>query len=236
MPTKLADAIITGPMARPSRPSVRFTALPAPTMMKAAKIGKNQPRLMTRSLNTGNTSEVAKAGRPRLAMAMQAAASAMPASIASREHAGKTRVGLPRHLEVIVIEADQAEAERHRQHDPDIWVARIGPEQSRDDDARQDHQPAHGRRAGLGEDVRLRAVGADRLALALAQPQMIDDPRAEHEHEHQRGDHRARRPHGEIAEHVEERQRAGKVGQPVEHRINPERTPLRRRLATETDG
>ena len=32
---KLAAAIITGTMARPSRPSVRFTALPAPTMMKA---------------------------------------------------------------------------------------------------------------------------------------------------------------------------------------------------------
>ena len=70
MPTKLADAIITGPMARPSSPSVRFTALPAPTMMKAPKIGKNQPRLMTMSLNTGNTSEVAKAGRPRLAIAI----------------------------------------------------------------------------------------------------------------------------------------------------------------------
>ena len=33
---KLAAAIITGTMARPSRPSVRFTALPAPMMMKAA--------------------------------------------------------------------------------------------------------------------------------------------------------------------------------------------------------
>ena len=70
-------------MASPSSPSVRFTALPAPTMMKAARTGKNQPKLMTRSLNTGNTSEVAKAGRPRLAIAMQAA-SAIAASIASR--------------------------------------------------------------------------------------------------------------------------------------------------------
>jgi hypothetical protein len=34
---KLAAAIITGTMARPSRPSVRFTALPAPTMMKVAE-------------------------------------------------------------------------------------------------------------------------------------------------------------------------------------------------------
>ena len=33
---KLAAAIITGTMARPSSPSVRFTALPAPTMMNIA--------------------------------------------------------------------------------------------------------------------------------------------------------------------------------------------------------
>ena len=40
---KLADAIMTGTMARPSRPSVRVTAGPAPTMMKAPKARMNQP-------------------------------------------------------------------------------------------------------------------------------------------------------------------------------------------------
>ncbi len=35
MKAKLAAAIITGTMASPSSPSVRFTALPAPTMTKA---------------------------------------------------------------------------------------------------------------------------------------------------------------------------------------------------------
>ena len=34
---KAAAAIITGTMARPSSPSVRFTALEKPTMVKAAK-------------------------------------------------------------------------------------------------------------------------------------------------------------------------------------------------------
>src|SRR4029450_8800119 len=57
---KQADAIITGTMASPSSPSVRFTALPAPTMMKPPKMMKNQPRLKTRSLNTGNNEGVAK--------------------------------------------------------------------------------------------------------------------------------------------------------------------------------
>ena len=88
----------------------------------------------------------------------------------------------------------------------------------------------------LGDEVRFRPVGADRLTLALPQPQMIDDPGAEQEHEHQRRDHRAAGAHGEIAEHVENRERAGKIGQPVKHRINPERTPLRARVATELAG
>ena len=49
----------------------------------------------------------------------------------------------------------------------------------------------------------LRAVGADRLALALAQAQMVDDPGPEQEHEHQRGDHRAAGAERDVTEHVE---------------------------------
>ena len=52
-------------------------------MTKAAKNGKNQPKLMAMSLNTGNTNDVANDGRPRLATAKQAA-SAIAASIVSR--------------------------------------------------------------------------------------------------------------------------------------------------------
>ena len=61
---KLAAAIMTGTMARPSRPSVRFTALPAPTMTKAPKITKNQPKFSTMSLKNGITSEVENGSRP----------------------------------------------------------------------------------------------------------------------------------------------------------------------------
>ena len=74
---------------------------------------------------------------------------------------------LLRHLEVVVIEADEAETERHRQHDPDIGIERVGPQHRADREAGQDHQPAHGGRALLGE-MRLRTIGPDRLALALA--------------------------------------------------------------------
>ena len=40
----------------------------------------------------------------------------------------------------------------------------------------QHHQAAHGGRAFLGDEVRLRTIAADGLALALHQTQMIDDP------------------------------------------------------------
>ena len=70
---KLAAAIITGTIASPSRPSVRFTALPAPTMMKAPNSTKNQPRLITSSLKNGNTSEVANGCAPEIARAQKQA-------------------------------------------------------------------------------------------------------------------------------------------------------------------
>ncbi len=85
---KLAAAIITGTMARPSRPSVKFTALPAPTMMKAAKNTKNQPRLSTTSLKNGNTSVIEICVWPSRTRAM-AASMAMIASMPSRVRAEK---------------------------------------------------------------------------------------------------------------------------------------------------
>ena len=45
---------MTGTMARPSSPSVRFTALEAPTMTKTAKTMKNQPRFSSTSFKKGN--------------------------------------------------------------------------------------------------------------------------------------------------------------------------------------
>ena len=201
---KLAAAIMTGTMASPSRPSVRFTALPAPTMTNAPKITKNQPKLSTTSLRKGIASEVEDgvAAEPHQRVAG-----------GQRDHrfdqqpqlAGEAAMGLLRHLQIVVVEADEAEAERHREHDPDIGIERIGPQQRRDHEAGQDHQPAHRRRALLGDQMRLRAVGADRLALALAQPQMIDDPGPEQEHEQRARHHRAAGAEGDVAKHVEER-------------------------------
>ena len=62
-----------------------------------------------------------------------------------------------------------------------------GPEQCRDQDRREDQQPAHGRGAGLGQDVALRPVGADRLAPSLAHPQELDQRPTEQEAVDERG-------------------------------------------------
>ena len=66
---KLAAAIMTGTMARPSRPSVRFTALPAPTMMNAPNSTKSQPKFSATSLKNEITSEVENGSRPSLVSA-----------------------------------------------------------------------------------------------------------------------------------------------------------------------
>src|SRR4051794_40652678 len=57
-------AIITGTKARPSGPSVRVTALPAPTMMKAPNTMKDQPSGRISSLKKGNVTELANGWRP----------------------------------------------------------------------------------------------------------------------------------------------------------------------------
>ena len=129
MRPKLAAAIITGTMARPSSPSVRFTALPAPTMMKAPNTTKNQPRSITKSLKNGNRQR----GRERAAAEARDARS-RPATRDDRldeqaSAAGEAGMASAGDLEIVVVEADDAEAERHAEHDPDVGVGRIGPEQ-----------------------------------------------------------------------------------------------------------
>ncbi len=42
----------------------------------------------------------------------------------------KPEVRLLRHLEIIVVEADRAEAEGDEQHDPDVGALRVGPQQA----------------------------------------------------------------------------------------------------------
>src|SRR6476660_3210873 len=134
--------------------------------------------------------------------------------------ARKSDMGLLRHLEVVVVEADRAERKRHAEHDPDVAVVRIGPQRGRDQHPEQDHQPAHGRRALLGDQVGLRSVAADRLALALPQPQLVDDRGPEQEHEHKRRDHRSDGAERDVAQHIEGSDRIRERGEQVEHGFN----------------
>ena len=55
MRPKLAAAIITGTIARPSSPSVRFTALPAPTMTNAPTSDESATQIEHQLLEEGNT-------------------------------------------------------------------------------------------------------------------------------------------------------------------------------------
>src|SRR4029077_875975 len=69
-------------------------------------------------------------------------------------------------------------------------------------------------------EVRLRPVAADRLALALLEPQHIDDRAAGQKNEHQRRDKGAARAEGDVGKDVEKAEVSGEIGQPIEHRSN----------------
>ena len=63
---KTAAAIMTGPMASPSSPSVKFTAFEAPTITKTPKARKNQLKSINKLLKKGTAREVANSGLIRL--------------------------------------------------------------------------------------------------------------------------------------------------------------------------
>ena len=77
-----AAATMTGTIASPSRPSVRLTALPAPTITNAAIGMKKIPRLRSTSLKNGKVSDEENGSSPALTM-NQPAASAITNSAAS---------------------------------------------------------------------------------------------------------------------------------------------------------
>ena len=53
MTAKAPPAVTMGPMARPSSPSVRFTAFDAPTITSSAKGTQSQPSVSSQPLKKG---------------------------------------------------------------------------------------------------------------------------------------------------------------------------------------
>src|SRR5690606_32720984 len=106
----------------------------------------------------------------------------------------------------------------------DIDIAEVGPEERRGDHRGEDHQPAHGRRAGLLE-MGLRAVGADRLALALADAEGVDDLRPEEENEERGSEQRCASPEGDVAEQIEYLEMVRQLHQPQQHLFYPLLSP-----------
>src|SRR5687767_5679492 len=119
-----------------------------------------------------------------------------------------------RDLQVIVDKSDGAEEHRRDRGDPDIWIAEIRPQQRRNEDRRQDQQPAHGRRSALGL-VGGRAILAHDLAdLEVTQP--ANQPRAEQKAQHQGGQARARRAERDVLEDTQLGERVLELRQQVE--------------------
>ncbi|QTK78004.1 hypothetical protein AT6N2_C0032 [Agrobacterium tumefaciens] len=130
--------------------------------------------------------------------------------------AGKTLVALFRDLEIIVVEADGAETERHHQNGDDIDIRQVAPQKRAAEDTGKDHQAAHGRSAGFLE-MRLRSIGADRLAFSLANAQRVDDGRSKQEDDQGRGKHRRTGPEGDVPEQVEDLNFIRQFDEPDQH-------------------
>src|SRR5262249_21375275 len=126
-----------------------------------------------------------------------------------------------RELEEIVEEADQPEADGDEEDDPNIAVAQVGPEERRQRQREQDQDAAHRRRALLGDDVRLRTVGADRLALALLLLQPADRARAQDEADDEGGHHGAATAERQVAEEVEDARFSSQGREDVEQHRRP---------------
>src|SRR5205085_314801 len=124
------------------------------------------------------------------------------------------------HLVVIVEETDQAEAYGDEHARPQIAVGEVHPQQHRDAQGSENHQPAHGRRAALGE-VGLRTVGADRLALALADSKPADELGPDQKAEEQRRRGGGASTEGDVAKEVEHPGEAKLFGNPEKHQFFP---------------
>ena len=124
-------------------------------------------------------------------------------------------------LHPVIDRPDGAEGQRHEKHRPQIGIRQRHPEQGRQREGAEDQQTAHGRRSGLGQKVRFRPVGADRLAFRLMRLQPADQGRPEHQAEDQRRDRRPAGAEGDVAEQVEELIFAGKRHQKLRQHARP---------------
>ena len=218
-------AIITGMMASPSSPSVRFTALAAPTITIIAKGMKKKLRLIrSTSLKSGMASWLVR-GPPDGAQAAQKSAGnrgnqRSPSPSRTRP---ETPLGVVlRNLGIVVGKPDQRQSPSvTKQHDPDIWAVEPGPEERRDDQRREDQEAAHGGGAGLGGQMAFGAVLADRLTVLLAAAEEVDERLAEDEPKNERGEERRPCPERDVPKEVEEVAAVRKIREPVQQGPSP---------------
>ena len=174
-------------------------------------------------MKIGKVIEVARCGafgRRRAEMDHQEDGQNADAGLHGQAHPARDpRRGLFGDLGVVVQETQAAEDQGDQQHHPDIDVAQVHPQQGGHGDPGQEHQAAHGRRAGLFGDVALDTVGADRLALALLGLHPADEARAHGDDDQLRGRHGHAASERQVAQQIEHRHVVVMLGQPLVEQI-----------------
>ena len=115
--------------------------------------------------------------------------------------AAQPLVALLDNLEIVVEEADEAEAQGHQDQEPDKGVVQLGPQDGGGQNGENDHQPPHGGGAGLGL-VGLGAVFPDILA-DLHGPELADEPAPHHHGDDQGREDGEDGPEGDVPEDIE---------------------------------
>ena len=187
------------PVARPSRPSVRFTALDQAETSRLAQITKRiRPTVApanarSKSVSRRNEILVDAGVREFVVGELQGEHGERDADDALADQLGARRQAeraLPGDLGEVVEEPDQAEArhEEQRQQRRRRSAAARTPARPRpaEQGRRDDDDAAHGGRTALGE-VRRGAVLADELAVVLVDQEPDEDRRAQQGDEQRHG-------------------------------------------------
>ena len=121
MTAKAAAAIIAGPIASPSSPSVRLTAFDAPVITSTPNGTKNQPRFSSTSFRNGTASVLASdCARDK---GQRDAGDGREQDLQQQLDAARHAVmRAPGQFPEIVEKPDQPEPDRDAEHDPDIRV------------------------------------------------------------------------------------------------------------------
>ena len=185
--------MVTGPMARPSRPSVG-----AAYDDKDGERNEKYPQIRLKLLEKRERQSGIEA---RIDIEPDSRHQGHQGLAHQFGPAAQPLIMLFDDLEIVVPKTDDAKPQGHQDQEPDIGIVQFGPEQGGRQGGENDHQPPHGGGAVFGV-MRLGALFPDRLA-DLQLLELADEP-GPHQHGNNQGRQNGKDgPEGYVPEDIE---------------------------------